>query len=211
VNRADFAGWRPGPVVGVASLLGGAEAAWAHGEHAATSPWTGGSTVLFGDPAALLALAVLVLWMAQTPPPRLKPALYSAIAGLATGTAVAAAGFAQDLSLALLAATLFIGGLVAWARPGPALLQALATGAVAAGVVLMLAPAETAPVGDRLAWLAGVVLVTVLLFGYALGLLQVLLGRRPGPLRQMLLRVAGSWLATAALLAGVLELSRSSL
>ena len=54
-------------------------------------------------------------------------------------------------------------------------------------------------------------LVTVLLFGSTLRLLQLLLGRRPGPVRQMLLRVAGSWLATAALLALVLAGSQRSL
>lgn len=199
--RAAPAGWRAGPAVSAAALLCGADAAWAHGEQAPTSPWVGGSTVLFGDPAALLALAVLALWMAQTHPPRLKAALYGAIAGLAAGTAVAAAGFAQDLTLALFAATLLIGGLVAWARPWPAMLQPAAAASVSAGVVLMLAPAETAAAGDRLTWLAGVLLVTALLFGNTLGLLKVLLGRRPGPVRQMLLRVAGSWLATAALLA----------
>ncbi len=211
MTRAGLRGWRSGPAAGAVALLGAAEAAWAHGEQAPTSPWVDGATVLFGEPAALLALAVLVLWVAQTPAPRLKPALYGAIAGLAAGTIVAAAGHGQDMTLALLAATLVIGGLVAWAQTGPTLLQPLAAAAVAAGVVLMLAPAETAAAGDRVAWLAGVLLATALLFGLALGLLQLLLGRRPGPVRQMLLRVAGSWLATAALLALVLELSQRSL
>lgn len=211
VTQAAPADGRCRAAVSAAALLCGAEAAWAHGEQAATSPWVDGSTVMFGDPAALLALAVLALWMAQTQPPRQKVALYGAISGLAAGTAMAAAGVAQDLTLALLLSTLVIGALVAWAQPWPALPQPVAAATVAAGVVLMLAPPEAAAVGERLSWLAGVLLVTVLLFGNTLGLLRVLLGRRPGPVRQMLLRVGGSWLATAALLALALELSRRSL
>lgn len=194
-----------------AAVLFAATGARAHGEQAPTNPWVEGSRVLFGDPSCLLALAVLALWMAQRHQPNVKATLYAGAAGLAAGTLLAAAGVVRDLTLGLLALTVVIGVLVAWARPWPAALRGTMAAAVAAGVVLMLAPADTASAGYRASWLAGVLLVTVLLFGNTLGLLQVLLGRRPGPVKQMLLRVAGSWLATAALLALALEWSRRSM
>jgi hypothetical protein len=193
------------------AALFAAAGAQAHGEQAPTNPWVEGSRVLFEDPVCLLALAVLALWMAQPHQPNPKAALYGGLTGLVLGALLAAAGFGRDVTLVLLASALVIGVLVAWARPWPAALRAAVAAVVAAGVMLMLAPAETAPAGYRWTWLAGVLLVTVLLFGNTLALLRVLIGRRPGPVRQMLLRVAGSWLATAAVLALALEWSRRSL
>lgn len=194
----------------VVMLWGAAHAAMAHGAQPPRPAWLEGVRSLFGDPASVLVLLVMALLIAQPGQPRMKPALLGGLAGLAVGTLPAAAGLVVDPTLPLLALALAIGGLVAWARPWPPWLHAALAAAVAAGVVLVQVPAEAPSLAYRLAWLAGVIGAIALLFGNTLGAVLALLGRRPGPVRRMLLRVAGSWIATAALLVLVLEGVRRS-
>jgi hypothetical protein len=169
---------------------------------------SGGLAALLGDPACLLLLGALALWVAQPEPPHLALALRGGAAGLLTGALLALAGVALDLTLPLLGLALLLGALVAWARPLPALCHAALPLLAAGSAVLMLGPALTQPLGFRLAWLAGVLAALALGFVLVLGLLRALLGRERGAVKRLLLRVAGSWLATAALLAGVLEWSQ---
>lgn len=185
-----------------------AGAAHAHGAAAAASPWIEGIKSLFADPACVLVLLVLVLLLAQPGQPPRRPALVGTGLGLAAGAAGAAAGLVVDTTLALLVLAVGIGALVAWARPWPAALHSALAAAVGTGVLLVQAPAETPDLAYRLAWLAGVLLAVVLLCGNLLNLVLALLGRRPGPVRRMLLRVAASWIAAAAMLVLVLELGR---
>lgn len=195
-------------VAGAALLLVACSGAWAHGGAAAVSPWLAGLKSLVGDPSCVLVLLVLALLMAQPGQPRRRPAWAGLALGLAAGTAAATGGVVIDSTLALLGLALGIGALVAWARPWPAALHAVLAATVAAGVVLVQIPAETPGPAFRMAWLAGVLLGVALLFVNAINLVLALLGRKPGPVRRMLLRVAGSWIAAAALLVLVLELGR---
>lgn len=185
-----------------------ASGALAHGSGPAPQPWVQGGAALFGDPASLMLLIALALLLAQAEPLRSRRVLQAGLAGLLLGALLALAGLAWDLTLPLLAFTLLLGVLVAWARPLPQPLQAALVLAAGGGVVLMLGPAVAEPLGFRLGWLLGVWAAVGLLFANGLGLLRVLLGRRRGAVGRLLLRVAGSWLAAAALLTGALELSR---
>jgi hypothetical protein len=169
-------------------------------------PWVDGGRVLFTDAASLLLWLVVLLLLAQAP--RWTGALIGAVAGLAVGTLLALGGVVLDLSLPLLALGLFIGVLVAWARPWPAVLPVALATVSACGLVLMLAPSPMQALGYRLGWLAGLWITVLSLAALALMLLRLVLGPEPGPVKRLLLRVGGSWLATAALLVGVLELVR---
>jgi len=191
-----------------ALLLLVASGAQAHGGAGAQNPWLEGGKALLADPASLLLLLVLAVFVAQADRARLKTTLAAGLAGLLLGVLLALAGLVLDLSLLLLALAFALGIAVAWARPLPLLLYLLPTSAGATGTVLMLAPAVAADVSFRLAWLTSVVLIAALLFANLLGLVLALLGRKRGPVKQLLVRAAGSWLATAAVLAWVLELSR---
>lgn len=197
-----------GKAVAVALLLGVGKA-WAHGERPAGNPWVEGAKAVFAEPASLmvvLALAALMAQPGQQPgQPSTTLAWWGAAAGLLAGMLVAAAGLVLDLTLPLLALCFGIGVLVAWERPLPAVLHAVLTAAVAAGVVLMTAPAVAAGLGFRWSWLAASAAATGLLFANTVALLRALLGRRPGPIRRMLLRVVGSWFAAAAMLVLVLQ------
>lgn len=197
-----------GPALAMILLLG-TDKAWAHGERPLGNPWVEGAKVVFAEPASLMVVLVLAALMAQ---PRQQPgqpsttlASWGAAAGLLAGMVAAAAGLVLDLTLPLLALCFGIGVLVAWARPLPAVLHAVLTTAVAVGVVLMSAPAVAAGLGFRWSWLAGTAAATGLLFANSVALLRALLGRRPGPIRRMLLRVLGSWFAAAATLVLVLQ------
>lgn len=195
--------------VGAAALLLGPAGAWAHGAAAPRTPWLEGCRALFGDPASLLVLIVMALLMAQ-PGQRSaqRPAAIGGLAGLSVGSALAAGGAAFDLTVALQAGAVAVGALVAWARPVPAALCAAAAAAAACSVVLTVAlAAGAASSGYRIGWLAGVCLSAALVVGNAVVLVRALLGRQPGVVRRNLLRVVGSWSATAALLALMLELS----
>ncbi len=200
-------------------------AAQAHGERLPGSPWIEGAKSLLQDPSCLLLLLALALLLAQHDALARRRAGPVVVGSLAAGAVAAALGAGADLTLPLLAMTILAGGWVAWARGSP---QATPESAAAAptqgpwpdiaraallavgilGVMLMQAPAETASASERLGWIAGVVLAAALLSGNTLGLVLALLGRRPGLVRRMLLRVAGSWIATAAILVLVLEISR---
>lgn len=185
-----------------------ANPAAAHGAAAPGQPWVEGIKALFGDPASLLVLLVLAMLMAQPGQPDRAWAWRGGLAGALSGSLVAASGRLVDPTLTLYAGALLIGVLVAWARPWPKALHAVLAGAVAGGVVLMLMPAEVPSQGFRVGWIAGVLVAIVVLFANLIGLLLALLGRRPGPVKRLLLRVAGSWAGAAALLAGVLEMSQ---
>ena len=173
---------------------------------------------MFGEPASLLVLLALALLLTQpfVAPNRLssvlnnglRAGLKGGLPGLVCGALVAASGLIVDPTLLLYTLAVATGALVAWGRPWPALLRAFIVAIGAGAVVLMLMPASSPDLAFRLLWLGGVLLAVVSLFGCLLGLLRALLGRKPGPVRLMLLRVLGSWSAAAALLAGVLELSR---
>lgn len=196
--------------IGLASLLCATRPAWAHGERPAASAWIDGCAALFTDPPSLTAWLALALWLAQAGPPLPRPAWQGGLAGLVAGLLLAIGGLVLDLSLPLNLLTLVLGALLAWARPVPAGVQAAVAAAAAAGVLLMVAPASSAGLGFRLVWLAGALLCLVLVFGNAWGLVLALLGRKPGSVRRMLLRVLGAWLATAAVLAAVLQVSRGA-
>ncbi len=203
---------------GLALLLLGTASAWAHGERTSGSPFTEGCRAVFAEPACLIVLLASAGLLAQAGQAGVRTALLGALAGLCAGTLLATAGLEIDLTLALLLLALALGTLVAWARPWPVAVHAALAGAAAGGVVLMSAPAagplsafsSASVVGYRLVWLAGASVMVVLLFASALGLMQVLLGRRPGVVKCMLLRVAGSWSAAAVLLVLVLEIGRRS-
>ncbi len=158
----------------------------------------------------MLVLLVIVLLMAQPGQPRMKTGLLGGLLGLGAGLLAALVGLVVDTTLVLLLLALAIGALVAWARPWPAALHAALAAAVGIATVLVQVPAETPSLSYRFGWLAGVQLGIVLLCGNAAILLPALLGRRPGPVRRMLLRVAGSWIAAAALLVLMLELGQRS-
>jgi hypothetical protein len=191
-----------------ALLLLVASGAQAHGGAREQNPWLEGGQALFADPASLFLLMVLAVFVAQADRTQLKGTLAAGLAGLLLGALLAMAGLVLDLGLFLLTLAFALGLAVAWARPLPLPLYSLPTFAAATGTVLMLAPAVTAGVSFRLAWLTSVVLIATLLFANLLGFVRALLGRKRGPVKHLLVRVAGSWLATAALLAWVLELSR---
>lgn len=201
------AGQAPGVVMAsAAAVLLGAGNAWAHGERLPGNPWVEGAKVVFAEPACLMVVLVLAALMTQPGQQPTKLAWWGAAAGLLAGTLVAAAGLVLDLTVPLLALCFGIGVLVAWARPLPAALHTALAIAVAVGVVLMSAPAVTAGLGFRWSWLAGATVATALLFANTFALLRALLGRRPGHIRRMLLRVLGSWFAAAATLVLVLQL-----
>ena len=189
-----------------AVMLLGVVNAWAHGERPPGNPWVKGAKVVFAEPACLMVVLVLAALMAQPGQRPTNVTWWGAAAGLLAGTLAAAAGLVLDLSLPLLALCFAIGMLVAWARPLPAALHTALAVAAAVGVVLMSAPALTAGLGVRLSWLAAAGLATLLLFANAWALLRALLGRRPGHIKRMLLRVLGSWFAAAATLVLVLQL-----
>lgn len=203
---------------GLAALLLGAAGAWAHGERASGSPFIEGCRAVFAEPACLMVLLASAGLLAQPGQPRAKTALQWALAGLCAGALLVAAAVEIDLTLLLLVLALAMGALVAWARPLPVSLQAALAAAATMGVMLMSAPAaapltasSTASlVGFRLFWVAGAAVTVALLFGNAYALIHALLGRSPGPVKRMLLRVAGSWSAAAALLVLVLEMGRRS-
>jgi hypothetical protein len=210
--------WVPAIVLAAGTAL--APAAWAHGGAAPVNPFSAGARALAGEPACVLALLALALLVAQQGWPQARAATLAGLGALGLAGALAAFGGAADFTLELLALTLACGGLVAWARPLPAAVHGALGAAVAAAVVLVSMPAESPGAGFRLAWLAGVLAVVVLLHGNALLLLQAVVGRGGRPasphtadapratVRAMLVRVAGSWLATAALLVLALEWSR---
>ncbi len=188
--------------------LAGSGAAWAHGEAVAPSPWSAGAGALFGDPPGLMALIALALLVAS-PGMRRTPGLFAAAAGgWAAGVGAALLGAVPDPTVGLLAAALVLGALVALGRPLPRAVLATAAAGTAMGVASMLAPAPSAPLADQLAWHGGVALVLALVFGNGVGLLRAAMGRTPGPVRRLLLRVAGSWVAAAALLVLVLEIGQ---
>jgi hypothetical protein len=198
--------------LGVAALLWAAGCAWAHGAQAPRNPWVEGARSLVQEPACVLLLLALALWLAPLRGTALRRPLLAAVAGLLLGAMAASLGAGGDFTLPLLVLTLTTGALVAWARPLPDAAVALLVAAALAGTVLLLAPPPDRDLGFRLAWLGGVLLVAVALGGNALAVLQALLGRQPAqplaPVKRLLLRVAGSWLATAALLVLALEWQR---
>lgn len=202
-------------MAGLALLVAGS--ARAHGGAAVRDPWIEGASTLAGEPASVLVLLALALLLAPAhqpaygwPPggPGRPWGLLGALAGLLAGSLAAAAGAVVDVTLVLYGLGVGIGALVAGARRWPGTLTAPLAALACGGVVLMLMPAETPSLAFRAGWIAGVLGAVILLLGALLGVLRVLLGRRPGRVRQMLVRVAGSWCAAAALLAMVLELGR---
>lgn len=192
--------------LGLAALL--ATPARAHGGASTQSSWLQGAQALLAEPACLLLLVVLILWMASGDSASTRRDLRAALVGLGLGLLLALGGLALDLALPLLGLTLILGVAVAWGRPGPVAWRAGLAATASAGGLLMLAPAVDAAWGSRLAWLAGVLAALALPLGLGLGLLRRALRRWPGPVARLLLRVAGSWLAAVALLAAVLEASR---
>jgi len=205
----------PQGAAGLALLAAGS--VWAHGGAAAREPWVEGAGTLAGEPASVLVLLALALLLAQAGQPVHARSLggpghprglLGALAGLLAGSVAAAAGAVVDVTLVLYGLGVGIGALVAAARRWPGAVTAPLAALACSGAVLMLMPAETPSLAFRAGWVAGVLAAVVLLLGALLAALRVLLGRRPGPVRQMLVRVAGSWCAAAALLAMVLEVSR---
>lgn len=192
----------------LALLAGWATGAQAHGGGAPVSPWMQGGLALFSEPSVLLLLMALVLLQAQSAAPPQRLEWRAGGAGLLLGAGLAVAGVVLDLGLPLLGLALLLGGLVAWARPLPLAVRAGLAAAAGTGAVLMLAPADTPDLAFRLNALLAVLAVVAVTVALGLGLLRALLRRRRGAVALLLLRVAGSWLATAALLAAVLEISR---
>jgi hypothetical protein len=195
-----------------AALLVAAGSAWAHGAQAPRNPWVEGARSLVQEPACVLLLLALALLLAPLHGPALVRPLQAAAVGLLLGATAALLGAGGDFTLPLLALTLATGALVAWARPIPDAAVALLAAAALAGTVLLLAPPPDRDLAFRLAWLGGVLVVAAALGGNALALLQALLGRKrakpASQVERLLLRVAGSWLATAALLVLALEWRR---
>ena len=203
---------------GLAVLLLGAASAWAHGERVSGSPFVEGCKAVIAEPACLMVLLASAGLLAQPGQARTKTALQGALSGLCAGTLLAATGLENDLTLVLLGLAFALGALVAWARPLPVATRAALAGVAAIGVMLMSAPAvgplsalsSASVIGFRLVWLGGAAVTVALLFGNAYALIRALLGSRPGHVKRMLLRVAGSWSAAAALLVAVLEIGRRS-
>ena len=204
--------WRRGIVRTAIGVAGAAIVGpgWAHGGPASVSPFSAGARALGGEPACVLALLALALLVAQQGWSRARAAVVVGAAALGLAALLAAFGLAGDFTLELLALTVACGGDAAVARPLPAAVYAALGAAVAAAVVLVSMPAQAPDAGFRVAWLAGVLLVAVLVHGNALVLLQALAGRSRGRAAAMLVRVAGSWLATAAVLVLALEWTRCS-
>lgn len=198
----------PARALVLAAGLFAAGGAAAHGEVSAPPPWLAGSRAFFDEPAGGMLVLGLALLLAFPEVRRLGAMAVAGVAGLILGALGSIAGWVSDPTLALLAGALALGGLTAVGRPVPSGVLALLTLAATAALVTLLAPAPTAGLGDRLAWLAGVFLTVALVLGNGVGALRALMGRRPGPVRRLLLRVAGSWVAAAALLVGVLEIGR---
>jgi hypothetical protein len=190
------------------ATLAACGAARAHGGAAPVNPFSAGVGALVGEPAGLLALLALALLVAQQGWPHARAAVLGGLAALGGAALLAAVGVSADFTLELLGLALACGALVAWARPLPAAMLGTLGAAVAAAVVLVSMPAETPGPGFRAAWLAGVVAAAAVLHGNAVLLLQAVVGRAAGRVRAMLVRVAGSWLATAALLVLALEWTR---
>ncbi len=210
---APLGGLRWRPARGAALLAAGGALvgpAWSHGGAAPVSPFGAGARALAGEPACVLALLALALLVAQQGWPRARAAVLAGAAALAAAALLAAFGIAGDFTLELLTLTLACGGLVAWARPLPSSVHAALGASVAAAAMLVSMPAQTADLSFRLVWLAGVVIAAIGLSGNALLLLQALVGRTRGRIKTMLVRVAGSWLATAAVLVLALEWTRRS-
>jgi hypothetical protein len=206
--------WCSGSRCAALQLLAFAAPVLARGGEPERRPGLEGLQTLLGEPASMLVLLALALLWAQAAALSdaqrgvLRWSWVAGVGGLACGSAVAATGYIADPTLLLYLLATSTGVLVAWGRRWPVGWAAAVAALAGAAVVMMLMPASTPDAASRAWWLVGVLLSVLLLLFFALGLLKLGLGRRPGPVRLLLLRVLGSWIAAAALLAGVLEVSR---